>query len=43
MLKNIMKGAIEELQRIKETIPKDVEEASFEAALDGIQSGKMDY
>lgn len=38
-----MNIATSKLNEIKDNVPKKVEDASFEAALDGISSGKMDY
>ena len=38
-----MQIATQKLSDIKSNVPKNVEDASFEAALDGISTGKMDY
>jgi hypothetical protein len=43
IIRKIMTIAVTKLDEIKGNVPKKVEEASFEAALDGISSGKMDY
>ena len=40
---NILKKAVDEVERLQRNIPPQVVEASFEAALDGIASGAMDY
>lgn len=40
---NILKKAVDEVERLQRNIPAQVVEASFEAALDGIASGAMDY
>lgn len=38
-----MSIATNKLESIKKNVPKNIEDASFEAALDGISTGKMDY
>lgn len=43
MIQEILKSALEELDSIKKSVPSDVYDASFDAALDGIEKGFADY
>ncbi len=43
ILQNITKTALKMLKNIRLKVPNDVKKASFQSALKGIQSGKMDY
>lgn len=43
MIREILEEALNEVNSIKQNVPKDVQEASFLAALDGISKGQMDY
>ena len=43
IINGILRKAVEEVEKLQKNIPAKVVEASFEAALDGIASGLMDY
>lgn len=43
IINNILRKAVQEVESLQKNIPAKVVEASFEAALDGISSGVMDY
>jgi hypothetical protein len=38
-----LKEAIDEIEKIKNQVPDDIFNASFEAALDGIEKSSMNY
>ena len=43
MIQEILKTALAELETIKNKVPTDVYNASFESALEGIEKGYADY
>ena len=43
IINNILRKVVEEVENLQKNIPPKVVEASFEAALDGISTGVMDY
>lgn len=43
LINGILKKAVSEVEALQRDIPREVVDASFDAALDGIASGTMDY
>lgn len=43
MVSEILQSALSELKNIKNQVPEDVYKASFDAALEGVETGRADY